>query len=184
MALFNQLDIDPTIFPVSHTYRTFADNSSKGVIFYDRPSMLEAYRNLLSGDGIGGMELQPERLPTQFLWNLATNSTSFRFPVLLNWYPNALTVKSRLVRLGLPDCMALRARVPENSSVDVTCDFEVNQLVKASWAGLVESAPLVKQLLDKFNIKQSDYIDLLRRVSVSLILKCLSNLSPFFPVCC
>lgn len=141
------------------------------MLYYDRPSMLNAYHRLLSDDGVTRMELRSEHLPTQSLWNITSNTISGpgdRLPVLLNWYPNALTVKSRLVRLGLPDCLAFSARVPENVTVSATCDFEVNELVKVSWARLAESAPLIKQLLDRFSIKQADYIDLLRRVSWTL----------------
>ncbi|KAL5106317.1 hypothetical protein TcWFU_007170 [Taenia crassiceps] len=138
----------------------------EGVLFYDRPSMLEAYKTLLSEDGIS-MELHAEQRPTQFLWNLTSQAS--RLPVLLNWYPNTLTLNSRLVRLGLPDCVALRARTPINSSVDSSCAFEVNQLIKVSWAGLAEAAPLVTQLIDRFHIKQTDYIQLLRHVSPDLL---------------
>lgn len=127
--------------------------------------MLEAYKTLLSEDGMS-MELHAEQRPTQFLWNLTAQAS--RLPVLLNWYPNTLTLNSRLVRLGLPDCVVLRARTPINSSVDSSCAFEVNQLVKVSWAGLAEAAPLINQLIDRFHFKQTDYIQLLRHVSIPL----------------
>ncbi|CUT99130.1 tyrosine kinase [Echinococcus multilocularis] len=157
-----QLSTDPRISQDVHPSQSFGE----GVLFYDRPSMLKAYKTLLSEDGMS-MEMHVEQRPTQFLWNLTTQAP--RFPILLNWYPNTLTLKSRLVRLGVPDCVALRARTPVDSSVDSTCAFEVNQLVKVSWAGLAEAAPLVTQLINRFHIKQTDYIQLLRRVSPNLL---------------
>ncbi|VDL59440.1 unnamed protein product [Hymenolepis diminuta] len=165
---YSPLNRDPTLSSAGSFYESLAGSGGNGMLYYDRPSMLNAYHRLLSDDGITRMELRSEHLPTQSLWNITSNTISGpgdRLPVLLNWYPNALTVKSRLVRLGLPDCLAFSARVPENVTVSATCDFEVNELVKVSWARLAESAPLIKQLLDRFSIKQADYIDLLRRVS-------------------
>ncbi|EUB62276.1 ALK tyrosine kinase receptor [Echinococcus granulosus] len=156
------LSTDPRISQDVHPSQSFGE----GVLFYDRPSMLKAYKTLLLEDGMS-MEMHVEQRPTQFLWNLTTQAP--RFPILLNWYPNTLTLKSRLVRLGVPDCVALRARTPVDSSVDSTCAFEVNQLVKVSWAGLAEAAPLVTQLINRFHIKQTDYIQLLRRVSPNLL---------------
>ncbi|KAL5962261.1 Gamma-aminobutyric acid type B receptor subunit 2, partial [Taenia solium] len=161
-ALRKPLHTDPQISQDIRPNQSFGE----GVLFYDRPSMLEAYKTLLSEDGMS-MELHAEQRPTQFLWNLTAQTS--RLPVLLNWYPNTLTLNSRLVRLGMPDCVALRARTPINSSVDSSCAFEVNQLVKVSWAGLAEAAPLVTQLIDRFHIKQTDYIQLLRHVSPDLL---------------
>ncbi|VDK21426.1 unnamed protein product [Taenia asiatica] len=160
--VLTQLHTDPRISQDIHPNQSFGE----GVLFYDRPSMLEAYKTLLSEDGMS-MELHAEQRPTQFLWNLTAQTS--HLPVLLNWYPNTLTLNSRLVRLGMPDCVALRARTPVNPSVDSSCAFEVNQLVKVSWAGLAEAAPLVTQLIDRFHIKQTDYIQLLRHVSPDLL---------------
>ncbi|VDN98767.1 unnamed protein product [Rodentolepis nana] len=168
----NQLNRDLTPSSVSSVNGSLeGSGGGGGILYYDRPSMLNAYRRLLSDVGVTLTDLRSEHLPTQSLWNITSiisSKANERPPILLNWYPNALTIKSRLVRLGLPDCLALRAHPPENVTVSATCDFEVNELVKVSWSGLAESAPLIKQLLDKFNIKQADYIDLLRRSVVIL----------------
>ncbi|VDD74397.1 unnamed protein product [Mesocestoides corti] len=139
-----------------------------GVLFYDHPTMFEAYKNL-SEDSVY-LGLRPERQFTQSLWNITARGSGLdRVALLLSWYPSTLTLNPRLVRLGLPDCAALRARTSINSAVDSSCAFEVNRLVKASWAGLAEAAPLVSQLIDRFQIRQTEYIELLRVVDPSLL---------------
>lgn len=140
--------------------------------------MLEELRTLFASDN---MQIQADlmHVETRSLLNLTKHSTrmanSEKVPFILNWYPNSLTLNQSLVRMSLPDCASLRARpvtskagrsssgahVPENEA----CKFEVNQLVKVAWAELSEAAPLITRLLDRFNISQWDYIQLLNDVS-------------------
>ena len=166
--VFCKVDIDPRTFQADQLNRSLGDGArgSEGVLFYDRPSMLKAYKALLLEDGIP-IKLHAEQRPTQSLWNLTMEAS--RFPILLNWYPNTLTLKSPMLRLDVPDCVTLRARTPVNSIDDPSCAFEINQLVKVSWAGLSDAAPLISQLIDRFYIKQTEYIQLLRGVSFAYI---------------
>lgn len=133
---------------------------------------MEAFKSLLHSDDEPEIDFREEFRQTQSLWNLtgaSSQNDADEVPVLLNWYPNTLTLNSRLVRLGIPDCAALRARPSKNTAfsanMDNGCAFEVNQLVKVSWAGLAQAAPLIVQLMDRLNITQSDYIELLQGVS-------------------
>lgn len=165
-SFFAQLTKDPMLYSF-HPY--LSGNNGRGTLYYDRPAMLNSYHRLLADEGYPEMEMRSLEMPTPSMWNITENdsSSSGQFPVILNWYPNVMTIKPHMIRLGLPECITPNERSAGNSSSgNLNCDFDVNELVKVSWAGLAEVAPRIKQLLDRMKIDHKLYVKLLKNVSI------------------
>ncbi|VDL92017.1 unnamed protein product [Schistocephalus solidus] len=117
-------------------------------------SRLAVQSDFRTSDDIGRFLRKEE---SSVRWSSARGSNGTSVPqqqqfVLLNWYPSPLTLNDQLVRVGLPDCISLRARnlraQGDGSEHNQLCHFEVNQLVKIAWAKLGEAAPLIAKLVD------------------------------------
>ncbi|KAL7058486.1 hypothetical protein AAHC03_017200 [Spirometra sp. Aus1] len=148
-----------------------------GRLLYDYEDALKRLNALLDSDG-SRLAVQPDFRTSDDIsvhWSSARSSNGTIFPqqqqqrlILLHWYPSPLTLNDQLVRVGLPDCAGLRARnvsgQGDGSERNQACHFEVNQLVKVAWAKLGEAAPLIAKLVERMQILQSDYVQLLEEV--------------------
>ncbi|XP_065281541.1 uncharacterized protein [Dermacentor albipictus] len=80
--------------------------------------------------------------------------------IFFNWRPSSLTFSNHdLTRIAFPHC---EDRVLQGNLDTSNCLFEVNNMERATWSKLKDTAPDVYQLVEKMTFTQQEYEKLLK----------------------